>query len=666
MSAREPRSVAGWWETLRSRLFATSRSRLPRHRPGRLTVEALEDRTLPAGSVTATFLNGSLFLHGDAAANDVSVLIDTVPNQVTIVGYDDTTIFGPTTGIVTKGVTIDLGAGANRVTVTGELEGPLGVRSALASLRILLGIGADTILIDSVRVTTSLAIDTGKGDDSVSLNHVWAGSVSVITGDGKDQVGFGGVPRSDEPDTFWINGTFTVDTGAGRDQVTSFGNTVILGLTRIRTGAGNDYIGLSGSYYDDLARFRNLWIDSGMDDDKVSLSGIQAQATTILTGAGRDLVQFAEYDGGVQILGPLLVNTGDGIDGIICGGLTAPPVYLKPFISEFFGKVTFATGNGTDVLQLDNVDFYGPVNALMGAGKDFAVFGRGVGGLSFDGPLLLAMGGNNDIVSIGVPGYRYLSGYDLGLFPPNGLLLGFTHLNGPVTVLGGVLRTTVYLNPENASFNGGLRMRGAKLVSQPVTATNVLEAPRVTVVDGQTGTFLDQQQRTFVTNYSVTQDASGAVTVTPVFTTLWTGFSLDVAAVVSSDRRFVDLDVHLIKKTIADPVETMTITTPIGRQTIQLPVVNTIDGHTKVSVPDGGTILVSGIKRLTESRPGVELTRDASSLMMMITPRVIVDEESLQGLQVAVEVRLIEITQPNMVPGWNGFTNPEDWTWDWS
>ena len=72
---------------------------------------------------------------------------------------------------------------------------------------------------------------------------------------------------------------------------------------------------------------------------------------------------------------------------------------------------------------------------------------------------------------------------------------------------------------------------------------------------------------------------------------------------------------------------------------------------TTVSVPDGGTILLGGIKRLKEGRTmsGVPILnkipyvsrlfknsgvgRETESLMMMVTPRIIIqeEEESLLG-----------------------------------
>ncbi len=80
-------------------------------------------------------------------------------------------------------------------------------------------------------------------------------------------------------------------------------------------------------------------------------------------------------------------------------------------------------------------------------------------------------------------------------------------------------------------------------------------------------------------------------------------------------------------------------------QLIQQPVVNTITIDTTVSVPDGGTVVMGGLKRLSESRSeygppilskipyinrlfkNVGYGRSAESLLIMVTPRIIIQEE---------------------------------------
>ncbi len=79
--------------------------------------------------------------------------------------------------------------------------------------------------------------------------------------------------------------------------------------------------------------------------------------------------------------------------------------------------------------------------------------------------------------------------------------------------------------------------------------------------------------------------------------------------------------------------------------TVQLPTFTYTTVSTTVSVPDGGTVLLGGIKRLSEGRnergvpmlskipylnrlfKNVGIGRDTQSLMMMVTPRIIIQEE---------------------------------------
>ena len=90
--------------------------------------------------------------------------------------------------------------------------------------------------------------------------------------------------------------------------------------------------------------------------------------------------------------------------------------------------------------------------------------------------------------------------------------------------------------------------------------------------------------------------------------------------------------------------------------TIQLPEFIFTTVTTTVSVPDGGTVLLGGIKRLREGRnefgvpilskipyinrlfKNVGMGRTTDSLMLMVTPRIIIQEEE--------EDKLLGTTRP--------------------
>jgi general secretion pathway protein D len=158
------------------------------------------------------------------------------------------------------------------------------------------------------------------------------------------------------------------------------------------------------------------------------------------------------------------------------------------------------------------------------------------------------------------------------------------------------------------------------------------------------------------------------------------GTFLTVQAVVSNDRRFVRLTVVPFFSKIG-AVNTFTFTgsstttqntsaegitstpnnntktaasstTSSSGTTVQLPTFAFVTVTTTVSVPDGGTVLLGGIKRLSEGRQedgvpvldkipylnrlfkNVGIGRQTQSLMMMVTPRIIIQEEEEEKLGV--------------------------------
>jgi general secretion pathway protein D len=207
--------------------------------------------------------------------------------------------------------------------------------------------------------------------------------------------------------------------------------------------------------------------------------------------------------------------------------------------------------------------------------------------------------------------------------------------------------------------------------------TNVLQAPKVTLFNGQQAFVSDTSQSPFVISViPVVGDFAAAQQ--PVIVVLNEGTFLTVQAVVSNDRRYVRLTVVPFFSRI-DEVNTFQFTgsetttsetSSEGDQehpdantrnqssntsirsgtTVQLPTFSFVTVTTTVSVPDGGTVLLGGIKRLSEDRrefgvpilnkipyinrlfKNVGMGRDTSSMLMMVTPRIIIQEEEEERL----------------------------------
>lgn len=214
--------------------------------------------------------------------------------------------------------------------------------------------------------------------------------------------------------------------------------------------------------------------------------------------------------------------------------------------------------------------------------------------------------------------------------------------------------------------------------------SNVLQAPKVTLFNGQQAFVSDTSQSPFVISViPVVGDFAAAQQ--PVIVVLSEGTFMTVQAVVSKDRRFVRLTVVPFFSQIGD-VQTFTFegsktttaeasdtgwvnpddpkdwrrndnarqaTNTSSGTTVQLPTFSFVTVTTTVSVPDGGTVLLGGIKRLSEGRnefgvpmlnklpyinrlfKNVGIGRETQSLMMMVTPRIIIQEEEEERLGIA-------------------------------
>ncbi len=217
--------------------------------------------------------------------------------------------------------------------------------------------------------------------------------------------------------------------------------------------------------------------------------------------------------------------------------------------------------------------------------------------------------------------------------------------------------------------------------SQGDRRANVLQAPKVTLFNGQQAVVVDSSFVPFVISViPVVGDFAAAQQ--PVIVVLSEGTLMTVQAVVSDDRRYVRLtlvpffsSIGEVREFTFEGSETTSSSSAstdddddgtdessedaeeVTRSgtTVQLPTFQVISVATTVSVPDGGTVLLGGIKRLREGRNefgvpllskvpyvdrlfrNVGIGRETDSLMMMVTPHIIIQEEEEERLGVATE-----------------------------
>jgi type II secretory pathway component GspD/PulD (secretin) len=190
--------------------------------------------------------------------------------------------------------------------------------------------------------------------------------------------------------------------------------------------------------------------------------------------------------------------------------------------------------------------------------------------------------------------------------------------------------------------------------------SNVMQAPKLTLFNGQTATLSVTDYQFFTIGVSIQNGGFGQLIYNPLTTLAPLGSNLVIQAVISGDRRFVRLSLQpSLSNIVNGEVNLFPVVTPIfplfdgtatGQpvvftQFVQQPRLTRVFVQTTVAVPDGGTVLMGGLKRLSEGRNeygppviskipylsrlfrNIGYGRSAESLLIMVTPRIIIQAE---------------------------------------
>jgi type II secretory pathway component GspD/PulD (secretin) len=194
---------------------------------------------------------------------------------------------------------------------------------------------------------------------------------------------------------------------------------------------------------------------------------------------------------------------------------------------------------------------------------------------------------------------------------------------------------------------------------QQDTRSNIMQAPKLVMYNGQSATLTVSDTQLFTTNVSILP-INGQIVAIPSTTPFNNGTFMSIQPIVSADRRFVRLAItETISNLATATVPLFPVVVPmfpdfngggtgepvLVTQFLQQPITSTITVTTTVLVPDGGTVLIGGLKRLSEGRnesgPPVlskipylnrlfkneGYARETESLLMLVTPRIIITEE---------------------------------------
>lgn len=195
--------------------------------------------------------------------------------------------------------------------------------------------------------------------------------------------------------------------------------------------------------------------------------------------------------------------------------------------------------------------------------------------------------------------------------------------------------------------------------------STLLNAPRITLTNGQTSAIAVSTQQSFVSDLTpIVGDSSAAFD--PIVTPLNTGTTFRVNAVASADRRFVLMNVEITSAVLvsfgSQPVTAVVGGTLVDSADIaafiQTPLIDTTQLSTTVTVPDEGTVLLGGQRIISEFEVEVGVpvlsklpiinrfftnridAREESTLLILVKPTIVItgeeEERSFPGLQDAL------------------------------
>lgn len=382
----------------------------------RLGAEPLESRHLMAGNVLVSVQEGSLFVHGDALANAITIEAGANVGQYKIVGLPT----GPT-GEPThvNGVDAVLVSGVIRNTVIGmntgnDSVGILGLRLR-GRLDVHMGDGDDRLRISESEVGRGIAVHLGGGENGLGLDKVASGADIAIFGRaGSNTVRLNEVRAADDLSLVLGNqtdrvglekvgvGQLAVQLGDGNDTLEISDARAADGIA-IGAGAGDDSVHLA-----DVSTRERLRIEGGTGNDQITVEG----TAPLAIGGGEEPVAIASQPrlGGLEIAdaggdntirlsnlrignGGLHVRTAGGEDHV---GITHVAVR---------GRTGLSTGAGNDRMSIVESLFAGEFSVHMGHGDD----GLGIRGSIFRGPAILISGDGTDRLE--QSGNQFLGGW---------------------------------------------------------------------------------------------------------------------------------------------------------------------------------------------------------------------------------------------------------------
>lgn len=183
--------------------------------------------------------------------------------------------------------------------------------------------------------------------------------------------------------------------------------------------------------------------------------------------------------------------------------------------------------------------------------------------------------------------------------------------------------------PRGINNSGGLALQFAYLddvelevvlraVSKQERSEEIV-APRLLVYNNTRANMSALRHTSYIRDFDV-EIAQSAAVANPVVDVISDGVVLDVRPVVSADRRYITMELRPTLMELHLPIPTFTTTLGAGQPvSIHLPTVTIQKVRTTITMPDGGTVLLGGMK-IAEKQDmvsGVPILKDLPGLSLL-------------------------------------------------
>ncbi|MCP4594769.1 MAG: hypothetical protein GY842_28895 [bacterium] len=253
---------------------------------------------------------------------------------------------------------------------------------------------------------------------------------------------------------------------------------------------------------------------------------------------------------------------------------------------------------------------------------------------------------------------------NVGLVPQTGSFMNSGSRMTPIPILNDVLSITQTQTTSIPGSLGGLDTAAVQIfgsfldniqvdfmlrATQADRRSSTMSAPRLVLFNGQRAWVGVLREQAYVSDVQPVVDET-AVAQQPQTATILSGAVLDVRATVSADKKYITMDLLPSVRTLEGielfPYSGGAAGTAAGGGFIQLPTTQSQVIRTTVKVPDGGTLLIGGMKTTeeVEVEAGVpvlskipvlkrlysnrSLVKDETVLLILVKPTIIITREA--------------------------------------